>query len=297
MVISASPTFEEELTASELCSGTKYTEYFTSADIPAGTTLYFSVVAYNAIGLGEPSNIVSKTVPGGSVTYSLDGYWKADDGGIVLINGSSGVFVKMFPNALWDDAVNKGWAKVGDQWLRNLTKTGDLTWRAQELLVHHYTTTPNVAIKVDFEDITITMSADGQSWTSSFSGGGNHWTRFTPNTSLDGIWICEGYCKVTINGNSGILNIFYNPDALGQSSLDQGFVTYNSTQWWRNLTKSGNSTWSGQQLTVSYRTSNPNVCTGVGYGQNVTLTMSADGQTLTATSPSWGSGSATYTRQ
>jgi hypothetical protein len=166
IVISASSTFEEELTASELCSGTSYTENFTSADIPAGTTLYFSVVAYNAIGLGEPSNIVSKTVPGGSVTYSLDGVW-SDAGCIVNINGGNGYITQTTPNGwpLWfQDAYNKNYITVGTQHFRNLTKTGDLTWTGQRLATITPNSAPNTATGITMVSTTIIMDANGKTF-------------------------------------------------------------------------------------------------------------------------------------
>jgi uncharacterized protein (DUF2147 family) len=166
MVISASPAFEEELTAAELCSGTSSTENFTSSDIPAGTTLYFSVVAYNANGLGDPSDIISKTVPGSTTTYSLDGFWKYEHGDMIItISGSTGVFTQFNnPTGLTQDALNKGYISVGSQFLRNLTKTGDRTWTGQHLEITFNTSSPNVATGTTWKNDTITLSTDGQTF-------------------------------------------------------------------------------------------------------------------------------------
>jgi hypothetical protein len=92
----------------------------------------------------------------------------------VTINGSTGVFTILpTDNALWQDAVSKGYINVGDQNFRNLTKTGDLTWTGQELYVSYNNSAPNVATGTYWENCTITMNANGLT----FTEGGDTWTR------------------------------------------------------------------------------------------------------------------------
>ena len=73
-------------------------------------------------------------------------------------------------------------------------------------------------------------------------------------------------------------------------------TTLNSTDW-RNLTSTGNLTWSGQIVGIRYNASSPNVATGTIW-VNATFTLSADGQTLTiASADSDGANTSTWTRK
>ena len=109
-----------------------------------------------------------ESVSGDRVTLrkapTLDGVWNevgAWSRGIT-IDGNTGVFTQFGSNALVLDAVNKGYIKIGDQYLRNLTKTGDLTWNGQELGVDGR---GNAATGVSWRNnVTITLNADGQSF-------------------------------------------------------------------------------------------------------------------------------------
>ena len=107
--------------------------------------------------------------------------------------------------------------------------------------------------------------------------------------SLDGIWDWGGL-KITVSGNTGIWSSF-NGNALTQDAINKGYYTLGG-QAWRNLTSTGNLTWSGQLLGISYNTSSPNVATGTQW-INVTFTMTSDGQTINGTTTS---GNLTYTR-
>jgi len=106
----------------------------------------------------------------------------------------------------------------------------------------------------------------------------------TVNTSLDGVWENSVGMQVTISGSTGILSafIYANLNAVSQSSIDKGFMKVGN-QFWRNLTSTGNLTWSGQEAMVQFATSQPNIATGTTWSNNRTFTMSADGQTLKIT--------------
>jgi hypothetical protein len=69
--VSADPD-DEDSAALELCEGTTYSETFSSAEVPAGMTLYFCVFAFNENGLSEASDVVIKTVPGTGISTSPD---------------------------------------------------------------------------------------------------------------------------------------------------------------------------------------------------------------------------------
>jgi hypothetical protein len=108
-------------------------------------------------------------------SYSLNGYWECS--ATMYINGSTGVITDLSKplGTLWQSAVNKGYLKVGDTYIRNITKTGDRTWSCSHLSVLFYTDSPNVAIGTTWRNETITMSADGKSFL--VVGGNNTWVK------------------------------------------------------------------------------------------------------------------------
>jgi len=103
---------------------------------------------------------------------SLNGIWENSGGGIkITVSGSTGVLSQInSTSALWNDAINKNYVKVGDTVWKNLTSKGNLTWSGQSLKVQYYTSSPNVAIGTSWGDATFTMSADGQTLN-------GYWTR------------------------------------------------------------------------------------------------------------------------
>jgi len=104
--------------------------------------------------------------------------------------------------------------------------------------------------------------------------------------SLDGIWENSAGRQVSISGNTGILIAFGTSDALTQSAINQGFLKIGD-QFWRNITSTGNLTWSGEGLVIGYYTDNPNVAVDVHSSTRSTFTLSADGQTLTHAGGTW----------
>ena len=126
---------------------------------------------------------------GGGTTYSLDGVWQRADGSgmIVNINGSTGVWIQIDFSDVWQNAVSQGLVKIGDQAFRNLTKTGDLTWTGQRFMIFYNSS--NVATSTSFENSTITMSADGQTFICISGGLNQTWTRYSggdPSSSSNG---------------------------------------------------------------------------------------------------------------
>jgi len=105
-----------------------------------------------------------------TTTYSLDGVWQREGGGhIVTINGSTGVFTQIESSSAWQTAVSKGYISVGSEKFRNLTKTGDLTWTGQELVV------ALGSGNVSWNNVTITLNADGQTFR--IGGDSRNWIR------------------------------------------------------------------------------------------------------------------------
>jgi len=112
------------------------------------------------------------------------------------------------------------------------------------------------------------------------------------NLSLNGVWGNSG-TRITVSGSTGVISAFgTSMNALWTDAKNKGYVSIGS-QYFRNITSTGNLTWSGQHLMVRYNTSSPNVAIGTDWG-NCTLTLSANGQTLTETKSN---GSNTWTRQ
>jgi len=114
-------------------------------------------------------------------------------------------------------------------------------------------------------------------------------TPTTPAYSLDGVWEQNGG-QITVSGSTGVWSRLpsLTPGSLGADAISKGYYSVGS-QVWRNLTSTGNLTWSGQIKIMQYNTSNPNVATGTVWA-DYTFTMSADGQTVTVRDVKGGSG-------
>jgi hypothetical protein len=247
--------------------------------IAAGTS-NFSVKASNSAGNDTKSFSITitggPTIPITPTTQSIDGVW--DFSGLkITVSGSTGIISQFSTtNALWTDAMNKGYVKIGDPYWKNLTSTGNLTWSGQMLKVT-YNASTNAATGIGWGNCTFTLSPDGQTLTITDSGAGftQTWTR--SNYSLDGVWV-NGGLKVTVSGSTGIISQFSTTSALWTDAMNKGYVKIGDP-YWKNLTSTGNLTWSGQMLMVTYNTST-NAATGINWG-NCTFTLSTNGQTLT----------------
>ena len=176
-----------------------------------------------------------------------------------------------------------------------------MTWTGQGIAVTYNTSSPNVATGTTWQNCTITMNANGQTFQSTTSTGTATYTRV--NTySLDGVWengnssTGTGYI-ITISGSTGVYTQIRDLSAqpLWQSAKDKGYIKVGD-QTYRNLTKTGDLTWTGQSLGITYNTSSPNVATGTGWA-NLTITMNANGQTFQAVTSGTSTNTATYTRQ
>jgi hypothetical protein len=115
---------------------------------------------------------------GGTTTpnYSLDGTWKGGTGTYTIrIDGSTAYTTQInYSNldTVWKSAYNQGMIYVGDVFYKNISKTGDRTWRAQYQMVEYYSAT-NVATRVYFPGDygTLTMSVDGKTIEGTTAGG------------------------------------------------------------------------------------------------------------------------------
>jgi len=128
-----------------------------------GVTFDFKVAAYNSNRVeGDMSTTRSVTVGGSTPNTSLNGTWRRQSDGLVLIvNGTSATYSYFGSSPLYADAASKGYIQIGGQKWKSISSTGSLSWSGQELLVTYNNSNPNVAIGSGWNNFTITMSADG----------------------------------------------------------------------------------------------------------------------------------------
>jgi len=85
-------------------------------ELNPNTTIYYRVAAYSANGTeGAMSNTASATTLSAG-SYSLNGVWEGAKGWQNIVSGNSGV-ISSFGNSLstlTQDAINKGYVKLGD---------------------------------------------------------------------------------------------------------------------------------------------------------------------------------------
>jgi len=100
---------------------------------------------------------------GATASPSLDGNWETDRGGITIrITGNTAVINWIGSIPLWEDAVKKGYVKLGDQIFRNIKNAGNSKWTIQELTVTYNTRSPDVATGVRWINSTYTINETGQ---------------------------------------------------------------------------------------------------------------------------------------
>ncbi|MDR0331283.1 MAG: leucine-rich repeat domain-containing protein [Chitinispirillales bacterium] len=142
------------------------------------------------------------------------------------------------------------------------------------------------------------LAAGGGAGTYTRLSGSNTWTKQggapvntspAANASLNGIWeeIGNNRRVVTISGSTGALTAI-DPslsDPLAVSAVDKGYWAISSAHW-RNLTSTGNLTWSGQWSAPTYNSSKPGVAVGSRWVSDI-WALSSDGQTLTVGSSTW----------
>jgi len=113
--------------------------------------------------------------------------------------------------------------------------------------------------------------------------------------SIDGVWRSNNNGNIhTINGSTGIYSQIPTTNTLWTSAINQSFISIGGESY-RNLTSSGNLTWTGQNRAVLYNSNNLNVATGTEW-TNCTLTLSADGQTIQYSAPGTDTPNLTLTR-
>jgi hypothetical protein len=111
-----------------------------------------------------------------TTTYSLNGTWSTGEA-TVDIDGNFGILRYVTTeSAIWNSVISQGYINIGGQLMKNLSKTGDSIWTGQ-IAVVRYGGDPNVATGVEWHDFTITMYANGQTFSS-----------YTPATGTTRTW-------------------------------------------------------------------------------------------------------------
>jgi hypothetical protein len=112
-----------------------------------------------------------------------------------------------------------------------------------------------------------------------------------PNTSLNGTWESGGDV-VRISGDSGTWTKFGTASGYWKDAIERGHVFVNGPAF-RNLERTGDLTWKGQERGVNYNGSTSNYAV---WG-NCTITMDSNGKTFRSYTAGFTNPSGTWTRQ
>jgi hypothetical protein len=153
--------------------GTVSSNYANNYNLPANTTVYYQIAAYNANGEGPRSNVVSATTLSAN-NYSLNGVWEGENGYQVRVSGSTATLLQIPGFPIWVDALNKGYISIGGTIWRNLTSTGNLRWSGETVGIN-WSGNRDIATGITWQNTTIIMSADGK--TINYEGGQITYTR------------------------------------------------------------------------------------------------------------------------
>ncbi|GBU27115.1 hypothetical protein R84B8_00992 [Treponema sp. R8-4-B8] len=225
-----------------------------------------------------------------SSNTSINGAWREVSGGVasgmlVTIEGSNGFFTQVTGD--WLKARDKGNITIGDVFIRNIASTGNRTWSCQNILVNG--TTYALA---NWADGTLTLSTDGNTLTKNTPTSGTPVITYSRITDgINGAWreVSGGVASgmlVTIEGSNGF---FTQVTGDWLKARDKGNITIGDV-FIRNIASTGNRTWSCQNILVNGTTY------ALANWADGTLTLSADGNTLTKNTPTSGTPVITYTR-
>ena len=207
-----------------------------------------------------------------SADYSLNGVWYRGDNNVISIVGSEGYFTVI--DSEWKTVADKGGIGIGSLKFQNITKTGTLTWSAQQLL-HTGSSVSGMS------DCTIVMDADGNTFTV-FDSDANS-TKDTSiyrrgegvNTSLlNGIWDRGDGNVITIIGDIGYFTVI---DSGWKDVEKKGGIGIGSLKF-KDIVSTGTLTWSANQRI--HRGSSD------GGFSSCTITMTSDYSTFRVYDPS-----------
>jgi len=221
---------------------------------------------------GNPCFVCYYDSSTGTITNSLNGVWKSTSTGNVMSIYDNKAVATEISAADWKEAESRGNVGIGSLVYRNITSIGDLTWSGQRAEV----ISPNYTVSWGGNS-TFTLSANSQTLTVSGINT-TTWTR-VPHNGIDGVWKSTSTGNVmSIYDNKAVATVISAADwkeAERRGNVGIGSLVY------RNITSTGNSTWSGQAAVV-----NSNTYT-VSWDTNRTFTLSANEQTLTVSGSTW----------
>ena len=126
-----------------------------------GIIAFVAVIGFSFAACDDGSNPAG----GGNAPLTLDGNWQDDSGMRISISGSSGVITSFGRQGpLWQDAINKGFVKIGDRRLQNISSIGNLIWSAQISTATYNSSNPTVALGTGWVSCTITMTSNGKTF-------------------------------------------------------------------------------------------------------------------------------------
>ena len=130
-------------------------------------------------------------------------------------------------------------------------------------------------------------------------GGGGGSSSGSSGGSLNGLWERNGDgTLVTINGNSGVITQGSNSwSILWRDASNKGYVKVGD-RIFRNLRKTGDWTWEGQELAITSVGSAPNVAIGIDW-YNTRITMNTNQQRFSVSTTRTGGGTTntSYTKR
>ena len=108
------------------------------------------------------------------VTSGLDGVWRGQTSGtIITISGDTAVYTTIGNNEVMRGALNREQIAVGGVAMQNLTRQSDTLWRGDVRTFSWTNQFPSGNVSANFtQNLSITVSADGRSFTVPASAGG-----------------------------------------------------------------------------------------------------------------------------
>ncbi|GBU29595.1 hypothetical protein R84B8_03168 [Treponema sp. R8-4-B8] len=233
----------------------------------------FSLAACDFIGGDDDDN--------NNVNISLNGAWKQDSSGTITTIVDRDGFITQISGA-WQSVKNAGNITIGSKFFRNITKTGNNTWSCETLIYNTST------FATSWTNSTITLSANGKTFTENIPSLNNLIVTYTKldNNLLNGAWKQDSSGTITtIVDRDGFITQI---SGAWLSVKNAGYITIGD-KFFRNITKTGNNTWSCE--TLVYNTSTFATSWTIS-----TITLSANGKTFTENIPSLNNLIVTYTK-
>ena len=99
------------------------------------------------------------------------------------------------------------------------------------------------------------------------------------NTLIDGVWKDEEGWQYSVNSGTATISTMGSMNTLWTNAVNSNYVKLGG-KFCQNIKSTGNLTWSGQFLVVTYNTASPYTPTGTNW-RDCTLTMTSNHQTVT----------------